>query len=196
MHQVLLCRARERLNRGDASITNFTARALATDCDLLPLTRWCHIAMRPVGRRGGGPGGVCTGDRRGRVAAVATGRRRGWGAHRYRSLESPACIAQLRGGVGPSSILRRRCNRRWRPSDRLHRRDLIPRCGPSSLLRRSIPRWRPAFCLRRSPARPRCGHSGRSPWRRWTIRATKGRWGTEGGRDLKGGRGSARECRW
>jgi hypothetical protein len=31
--------------------------------DLLPLTRGCHFAMRPVGRRGGGPGGVCTGDR-------------------------------------------------------------------------------------------------------------------------------------
>jgi hypothetical protein len=55
--------------------------------------------MRPIGRRRGGPGDVCTGDRRGRVAAVATRGRSGWGASRCRSLELPACITQLRGGV-------------------------------------------------------------------------------------------------
>jgi hypothetical protein len=81
---------------------------------------------------------------------------------------------------GPSSLLHRRCNCRWCPSDRLRCRDSIPRCGPSSLLRRSIPQWCTSFHLRSSPAMPRCGHSGRSPWQRWSVGATEGRWGIEG----------------
>jgi hypothetical protein len=72
------------------------------------------------------------------------------------------------------------------------RHDSIPRCGTSSLLRCSIPRWCPSFCLRRSPAMPRCGHSGRSPWRRWSVGATEGRWGTEGAEISGGGVGGVR----
>jgi hypothetical protein len=155
--------------------------------------------MRPVGRGGGGPDVVCTGDRRGRVPAVATRGRRGWGARWCRSLESPACIAQLRRGiVAPPSSVAAASVDGAPPTTRAAATRSLDAAPPPCSAARSRDGALPSACAARlrgpDAAPPAARHGEGEP-----SEPPRGRVESRGGGEPSGvneGRGTVRGCRW